>query len=398
VIGKQDILDRAAEWQLRPEIVEKDYVLGWLLAALGAEAVSSVSWVFKGGTCLKKCFFETYRFSEDLDFSLLPEATYTEGALRKVLQAAGRRAHELSGVEFPEDLVVVRPRQDKLGRATFEGRIAYRGPLGVPTWPRVLFDLTQHEPVLAPATRRSIFHPYPDGPLTDARVRTYTLEELFAEKTRALLERTRPRDLYDVVYLLENQPETIDLDGARGFFRMKCAAKGIAAPSAARLVEHIRASAELRSEWSNMLAHQLPALPPVESMLGRLPELLHWIEAPVVLPGARLAAVPMEDGEQVVATPSAHFWGGGVPLEAVRFAGANRLLIEFTYDGRRRRVEPYSLRRASTGNLLLYAWEHGAGHIKAFNVVKIHDIQTTDVAFAPRYRIELTASGAVTKG
>lgn len=29
MIRKQDILDRAAEWRLRPEIVEKDYVLGW---------------------------------------------------------------------------------------------------------------------------------------------------------------------------------------------------------------------------------------------------------------------------------------------------------------------------------------------------------------------------------
>lgn len=34
MINKQDILDRAAEWQLRPEVVEKDYVLGWLLAAI----------------------------------------------------------------------------------------------------------------------------------------------------------------------------------------------------------------------------------------------------------------------------------------------------------------------------------------------------------------------------
>ncbi len=27
--------------------------------------------MFKGGTCLKKCFVETYRFSEDLDFTVL---------------------------------------------------------------------------------------------------------------------------------------------------------------------------------------------------------------------------------------------------------------------------------------------------------------------------------------
>jgi predicted nucleotidyltransferase component of viral defense system len=67
VIRKQDILDRAAEWGLPPEIVEKDYVLGWLLAGFAAHGIAARSWVFKGGTCLKKCFFETYRFSEDLD-------------------------------------------------------------------------------------------------------------------------------------------------------------------------------------------------------------------------------------------------------------------------------------------------------------------------------------------
>jgi predicted nucleotidyltransferase component of viral defense system len=29
------------------------------------------NFIFKGGTCLKKCYFEDYRFSEDLDFTLL---------------------------------------------------------------------------------------------------------------------------------------------------------------------------------------------------------------------------------------------------------------------------------------------------------------------------------------
>ncbi len=31
MIRKQDILDRSVEWQLRPEAVEKDYVLGCCL-------------------------------------------------------------------------------------------------------------------------------------------------------------------------------------------------------------------------------------------------------------------------------------------------------------------------------------------------------------------------------
>ncbi len=30
MIAKQDILDRAQEWQLRASVVEKDYVIGWV--------------------------------------------------------------------------------------------------------------------------------------------------------------------------------------------------------------------------------------------------------------------------------------------------------------------------------------------------------------------------------
>lgn len=41
MIGKQDLLDRAAEWQLRPSLVEKDYVLGWLLAAIAEHPEAS---------------------------------------------------------------------------------------------------------------------------------------------------------------------------------------------------------------------------------------------------------------------------------------------------------------------------------------------------------------------
>ena len=50
MIRKQDLIDRAHEWGLPLEVVEKDYVLGWLLAALGAHAESGANWVFKGGT------------------------------------------------------------------------------------------------------------------------------------------------------------------------------------------------------------------------------------------------------------------------------------------------------------------------------------------------------------
>ncbi|MCC6830839.1 MAG: nucleotidyl transferase AbiEii/AbiGii toxin family protein [Thermoleophilia bacterium] len=70
MISRAEIQDRAREWGLTDEVVEKDYVLGWLLWGIGQDPRLSDHWVFKGGTCLKKCYLETYRFSEDLDFTV----------------------------------------------------------------------------------------------------------------------------------------------------------------------------------------------------------------------------------------------------------------------------------------------------------------------------------------
>lgn len=49
---------------------------------IGEHAATRDTWVFKGGTCLKKCFFETYRFSEDLDFTVLDHTRLRFRALR----------------------------------------------------------------------------------------------------------------------------------------------------------------------------------------------------------------------------------------------------------------------------------------------------------------------------
>ena len=74
MISREELLDLAADFGLAANVIEKDYALGWMLAALGYHNETRDAWLFKGGTCLKKCFFETYRFSEDLDFTLLDAA------------------------------------------------------------------------------------------------------------------------------------------------------------------------------------------------------------------------------------------------------------------------------------------------------------------------------------
>ena len=98
MIRKQDILNRAAQWQLRPDVVEKDYVLGWLLAGIAQHQIVSKEWFFKGGTCIKKCYFETYRFSEDLDFSLSKQAPYTEVEIKNEINEILKSVSSASGI------------------------------------------------------------------------------------------------------------------------------------------------------------------------------------------------------------------------------------------------------------------------------------------------------------
>lgn len=56
-------------------VIEKDYALSYVLAGISKQPELSQSFIFKGGTALKKIFFGDYRFSEDLDFSVINAPT-----------------------------------------------------------------------------------------------------------------------------------------------------------------------------------------------------------------------------------------------------------------------------------------------------------------------------------
>src|SRR5438552_2129579 len=101
MINVREIQERAAELSLTPEVVEKDYVLGWLLAGIDHHGGIGPSWVFKGGTCLKKVHFETYRFSEDLDFTLVEVAHLDDGFLQTTFTEIAGWVYDQSGIVIP---------------------------------------------------------------------------------------------------------------------------------------------------------------------------------------------------------------------------------------------------------------------------------------------------------
>lgn len=80
--------------------------------------------------------------------------------------------------------------------------------------------------------------------------------------------------------------------------------------------------------------------------------------------------------------------------DPIRFAARNRLLARFDYHDSTRIVEPYSLRRKSTGNVLLYAFEQSkdglaSEQLKSYKVLEIRRGEVLDVAFSPRWAVEL---------
>lgn len=389
MIPQRELAELRAEWSLDQGVIEKDYVLGWLLCGIAHHADLRESWIFKGGTCLRKCYYETYRFSEDLDFTVVEGGPEEPDDLMRIFVDVGSWVRDESGIELVLDEGSFKRRQNKRGTPTTQGRIAYRGPNGNPTLPKVKLDLTSDEVLVDRPVWRRIGHPYSDR-LPDEGVLCYSVTELFGEKLRALAERCRPRDLYDVVHM-HRHPDLIEhAGGVRFVLERKCEHAGIAIPTA----DGIRSSpfrAEIEAEWANMLGHQLPQpLAPFETFWGALNDVFAWVSGTFrarSLPRAQLGNVTTWEAPQAITS-----WRRRVPLELLRYAGANRLKVEIDYRAEQGRhgprvVEPYSLRRTQDGNLVLFV-VNDRGQLRSYRVDHIAGIRPTTVPFTPRFRVE----------
>jgi hypothetical protein len=79
------------------EVLERDYLLSWILAGIAQVELLRETLVFKGGTALRKCYFGDYRFSEDLDFSGregMPTGEAMELAVREACGIASKLLNE----------------------------------------------------------------------------------------------------------------------------------------------------------------------------------------------------------------------------------------------------------------------------------------------------------------
>ena len=211
--------------------MERDYLLSWVLAGIDAVPELRQTLVFKGGTALKKCYFGDYRFSEDLDFSGRegpPTGDAMEGLMRRACEAAQQMIGEYAAVELHCDRYEERnPHPGGQEAFRIRARLPWHRGLDTP----VKVEITIDEPILWPVVQREIMHEY--GEPLKVEVSTYSLEEVVAEKLRAILQqldqlesrgwvRTRARDFYDLWSVLGTYQEGLDLTDFGDRLREKC--------------------------------------------------------------------------------------------------------------------------------------------------------------------------------
>lgn len=387
MITQQEIQKAARQWKIQDHILEKDYVLGWLLWGISQHPVLSQAWVLKGGSAIKKCYVDTHRYSQDLDFTVLPDAPWQPDELRLLFKEILLDVNQESGIDFSvqEPRFELRPHGNSC-----EGRIYYVGPRGNPSPTAVKLDITHAEDLMRPPVLRPIAHPYSDTFPDDIQLYCYSLDELFAEKIRALGERANPGDLYDIIYLFRRSDLNAEPELISEVLEHKCSFKGIPVPCIAELVNHKREQ-EMQLRWEPMLGRAVGYLPPLESYLEELDTFFAWLNGEEYEIG--LEAISDDDAW----IPPLLDWQRGQSelLEPIRFAATNRLLLNLGYQGSFRLIEPYSLRRTRAGNILFYALKARSRQTRSYRLDRVQSVEVTHNPFKPVYRIEFTPEGRI---
>ncbi len=229
------IREAAASSGIGEQVVEKDYVLSYILAGITSQPELARSFIFKGGTALKKLFFGQYRFSEDLDFSAIdaPCGEHLDSSVRQavrhtssLLSEHGAFALEVARYTerdphpFEQDAFVIR----------------VRFPWHPSALCRVKLEISQNELVILDPDLRPMVHGYEED--LSVNVRCYQIEEIVAEKLRCLLQthkkllargwnRPRARDYYDLWRLLTTFNEQINSNLVPSLLKRKCAYRDV---------------------------------------------------------------------------------------------------------------------------------------------------------------------------
>lgn len=266
MIKPGEIQNKAREAGVRDQQIEKDYILSWILQGIAQHEQLSKTIVFKGGTVLKKVYFEDYRFSEDLDFTLLENEISNEQIFDWFAEVFEYVRDEAN---IPLEIIDNNEHED--GGINFY--ISYVGPLGgLGANKKVKVDISRSESLVFDPVMKEAFLGYTDQ--EDHRLLCYPLEEVLVEKMRSVMQRMQARDFYDIWYLLEIHEMAVDFYLAE--FRTKCESKEIDPTEFHKKLE--QRLPQYKGRWQSSMADQIQDLPDFDEVLREVMRHLKKLE------------------------------------------------------------------------------------------------------------------------
>lgn len=192
---KLDIINRK-KLRYPLAIAEKDYFLA-LVSKIIFNSKIKEKLIFKGGTALHHVYLPQLRFSEDLDFSTNSQAVSID---------------DLQDIFSEFDFLSI--KKFHVSKATVKiEKLQYLGPLAQPNSLKIEVDFLQN--VVLPPKKLEYKNVY--GVKT--RVKVMDIREIAAEKIRAMSDRLRYRDFYDLFYILKEFD--LNLKEIKGIMKVK---------------------------------------------------------------------------------------------------------------------------------------------------------------------------------
>lgn len=248
LITKADILRIARRKGFPAGTIEKEYILTLFLSQITG---LNINLIFKGGTALSKVYLDYYRISEDLDF------TYIGNGMNSAIETIHTICKNLN----------LEIKDENETSKSYNAEIKFTGPLQYQNFIKI--DISMRENLIFEPKMVNINTFYDEiKPFT---VRIFDLREILAEKIRTLIQRSKPRDYFDVWFIVENRD--FDKDEIKKAVIEKCNRIGVKYEPD-RIFSNIE---NLRRPWKTDLIHLVRELPDFDTVLSELRKQLAFL-------------------------------------------------------------------------------------------------------------------------
>ena len=239
MVSKDEIIRIARKENLPLGTVEKDFILTYILKKIYNSDLKD-KLVFKGGTALHKLYLHK-RISIDLDFTEIKQTNI----------------EKLKAIVEDKEINSKVKETNKTGNSTkivlnYASVLEYKNS--------IIIDISKREKPILGLITKNLKSPY----FKDIEILTFQLEELIAEKIRALIQRNKPRDYLDIYYILSKK--NFDIKKA-----IKIAKQKLKADNDKIDIERIFNNLDVvRGLWELDLREILPNMPDFDKVINKI--------------------------------------------------------------------------------------------------------------------------------